>query len=75
MIYLSIWSVVIFVHSCTYAENNATQMSCPLRPANDLRGPPGISGRTGNKGEVGDQGNMISSLFCKVNFALYLNEL
>ena len=28
--------------------------SCPVRPASDLRGPPGFPGRPGSKGERGN---------------------
>ena len=42
----------MFAHS---QGNNTekTRLSCPVRPATDLRGPPGIPGRSGSKGDVG----------------------
>ena len=30
-----------------------TSSSCPVRPASDIRGPPGVPGKSGSKGEPG----------------------
>ena len=48
----------IFTHSDGNTTKN-TQSHCPVRPATDLRGPPGLPGRSGSKGEVGE-GNLQS---------------
>ena len=46
--------LAIFLHFQEKSEaETATQSICPIRPATDTRGPPGLPGRTGSKGDVG----------------------
>ena len=49
----------IFTHS-DGNTTKTTQSNCPVRPATDLRGPPGLPGRPGSKGEV-EKGNLQSN--------------
>ena len=49
----------ILVWMFTHPNGNFTKksrLSCPVRPTTDLRGPPGVPGRSGSKGEVGGEG-------------------
>ena len=46
--------LAIFLHFQEKPKaETATQSSCPVRPRTDTRGPPGVPGRTGNKGDIG----------------------
>ena len=46
-------TVLIVLIISTRFHGNAAQTICPVRPASNTRGPPGVPGRPGNKGEPG----------------------
>ena len=49
LIRVVLW-LMILNNFCCKAGENSTSASCPIRPAADLRGPPGIPGRQGPEG-------------------------
>ena len=65
-------SVLICFAIFTYFLGDATQAraSCPIRPASDIRGPPGIPGRNGEPGKFKN----ILTKNCLDNFAYGCTE-
>ena len=61
----------IFTHS-NGNTTKATQSYCPVKPATDVRGPPGLPGRPGSKGQV-REGNLQSSKFT-INQKVIMHE-
>ena len=51
---MNFFGIIAFVSSMCFSYT--VEVTCPVRPKEDIRGPPGIPGRPGKKGEAGPPG-------------------